>query len=482
MLDPENYTVACQLFIRLLGLIYFFAFFPFLFQIRGLIGKNGILPVKAFLNRIHLALGRRSYYRLPTLFWFNCSDRALMAVVITGTLLSIALLFGIYPALLLPLLMILYISIISVGQDFLSFGWEMFLMEITANAILLSWTTTPNLFAWLSVNFLVARFHLQSGAVKLQSGDRNWHKLTALHYHYQTQPIPNTTAWFFHHTPSWFKKFSCGMMFFIELVMPIFVFANAELRLITFLSFAGLQYFIWLTGNFSYLNSMSVALSVVLISNGYFGAPASAASAFGLADALASIGGVTLLSLQLMRLWTHFFPNPLFSHILSWVSPFHIANRYGIFAIMTTKRYEIVVEGSDDGVVWKEYLFKHKPSEVSRRPRRISPYQPRIDWQAWFLPFSSYQAEPWFQSFLKHLLKGTPEVLKLLRSNPFPERPPKYIRAIAYDYVYSDWGDKDWWKRTYMGSYSPVLSNTNSGKQQALEAHIIEPPKPGGLT
>ncbi len=170
-----------------------------------------------------------------------------------------------------------------------------------------------------------------------------------------------------------------------------------------------------------------------------------------------------------MRFYQHFAPNAIFRSILDTLGPYHLANRYGIFAVMTTSRYEIVIEGSEDGHIWKEYLFKHKPSELKRRPRRIAPYQPRLDWQAWFLPFTDFESERWFQSFMYHLLKGTPEVLALLRGNPFPDQPPKYVRAVVYLYEFSSKELKKqsgfWWKRTYVDTYSPVLALKTTPKE-----------------
>jgi lipase maturation factor 1 len=465
MYQPDQYTLASKLFIHLLGLIFFFAFFPFIFQIKGLMGKKGILPVANYLRYIKNHLGKRAYAEYPTIFWFDSSDRALIGTAIAGTVLSVLLFLGVFPPILIPLLYVLYISIIRVGQDFLSFGWELFLMEIAANAFLLSLTEVPNPFVWISINLLLFRFHLQAGAVKLQSGDVNWHNLTALCYHYQTQPIPNTTAWYAHKLPLWFQKVSCLAMLVIEIPLAFGVFGSPEMRLVVFFCFFGLQLFIWLTGNFSYLNYMTAVLSVLLISDHVLSpimGPVEVVAPPAIwVNVLISSAAIALITLQIMRLWHHFFPNAVFERVLNKVYNYYIANRYGIFAVMTTKRYEIVIEGSDDGKTWKEYTFKYKPSEINRRPRRISPYQPRLDWQVWFLPFSNYQNEQWFQNFLHHLLKGTPEVLTLLRGNPFPNIPPKYVRTLMYDYVFSDAKTKketgEWWKRTYVGGYSPIL-------------------------
>lgn len=465
MYEPDNYLIASKLFIHLLGIIYFFAFGALIPQIRGLIGRNGILPIERYLYHMRLRLGKRCYYYLPSVFWFNASDTALMAVTITGTILSMLLFLGIAPPVILLLVYILYLSIVSTGQDFLSFGWDMFLMEITINAIFLSCTDVPNLFMWISLNFLLFRFHFQAGTVKIQSGDKSWATLTATCYHYQTQPIPNTQAWFFHKLPRWFQKVSCLLVLVVEILIPVATFGNEEIRLGGFICLVSLQFLIWFTGNFSYLNYLTTFFCVILLSDRYlepiFG-PAPTPTETPLLGAIAiSCVGCILIALQLIRMWTHFIWNPRFAKILKWISPFHLAHRYGIFAVMTTKRYEVVVEGSNDGKQWKEYTFKYKPSEVTRRPRRISPYQPRIDWQAWFLPFSNFHSEQWFINFLYRLLEGSPQVLKLLRNNPFPNKPPKYIRARLYDYTFTDFETKrktgQWWNRVLVERYSPTL-------------------------
>jgi len=466
MFSPEDYTIIANLLPRLLGAIYFIAFWPFLFQIRGLLGENGILPVTLYLSYIKQRLGKRAYYLVPSLFWFNASNRALMGVCALGIVCSLLLVFGIYPSFMLLCVYLLYLSIISVGQDFLSFGWEVFLQEVALNTLLLSLTPMPNLMVWISINFLLFRFYLQSGVVKLQSQDPNWKNLTAVAFHYESQPIPNTVAWYFHKLPMWFHKFSCLFMYFVEIVAPFFLFLTEEIRLVVCFLFLSLQFFIWLTGNFSYLNYVTIVFSLILLNNSfleYWGMTTPQVFAPPLLlDSFLSVAGASLLTLQVFRLWDHFFPNARFRTILNQVSNLHLANRYGIFAIMTTTRYEMVVQGSDDGKTWKEYTFKHKPSELSRRPRRIAPYQPRIDWQAWFLPFRPFNQEYWFQSFIAHCLRGNKEVLALLRHNPFPDHPPKYINTVVYIYTFTSFAEKkatgNWWNRRFIGFYGPICS------------------------
>lgn len=466
MYDTQAYTIIAHLFPRLLGFIYFCAFGAFIFQMKGLFGTNGILPISNFLGWIEMRYGKKRFYAVPSLLWINSSDKVQLGLVWLGTFLSVLLMLGVYPSLMLGLLYILYLSLESVGQDFLSFGWEGFLLETGFYAFFLSLSDVPNLAMWICINLLLFRFHFQAGAVKFQSCDKTWRDMTALSYHYQTQPIPNTIAWYIHKFPMWFHKASAILMFVIELIIPFGIFFTQDIRLIVFVFFFGLQFFIWFTGNFSYLNHLTVVLSTILLNN------ASLLYLYPFTtnypptplylDLFLTVVGSIFTVLQLMRLWHHFYPDRHFNACLAWLSPFNLICRYGIFAVMTTHRYEIVVEGSDDQIAWKEYTFKFKPSEVSRRPGRVSPYQPRVDWQIWFLPFTTFNSAYWFQSFLTHLLQGTQDVLKLIRENPFPEKPPKFIRAAAYEYVFSSAKEKKetgaWWVRTFKGYYSPNLT------------------------
>lgn len=469
MFEVTDYTAIASLFPRLLGFIYFFAFGAFLFQIKGLIGKNGILPVDNFLSLLRTYYPKKRFLLAPSLFWINASDSALLIVPTLGTVCSIFLILGFAPSFFLFAVFCLYFSIESVGQDFLSFGWEGFLLEITLNAFFISLTTVPNLMMWISLNLLLFRFHFQAGVSKLLSRDESWRDLTAISFHYQTQPLPNTIAWYVYRLPLWIHKVSVVMMFLIEIVLPFGIFGNQEMRLIVFVGFAGLQYFIWITGNLSFLNHLTFVFSMILLNNGALSyvmeiPPIGHPPSLSLDIFLTLIGSLLTL-LQVIQQWQYFYSNKYLSELFYWLSTLHIVNRYGIFAVMTTSRYEIVVEGSQDGIKWEEYFFKYKPSEITRRPRRISPYQPRIDWQVWFLPFTDFHSAGWFQSFLVHLLRGNPEVTALLRKNPFSEKPPRYVRAVMYEYVFSTPEEKKkhgwWWRRMLVGQYSPTLSLKN---------------------
>jgi len=468
MWDPNQYLIAIDLFFRLIGVIYFFAFFPFTYQIKGLLGSNGILPVNRYLEAIKRLYGRKAYKLVPTLFWLNSSDQCLVLTMWAGVIASLLLALGIGTPIMILLLYLLHLSLVSVGQDFLGFGWELYLLEITCNSFFLSLTAQPNVFIWISLNILLFRFHFQGGAVKLQSHDVNWRNLTAVGFHYQSQPIPNTLAWFAYKLPISINKFSTVLMFIIELIIPFGIFGPEWMRMITFIFFAGLQLMIWATGNFSYLNHLTLAFTTILVGNTYLGylfaAPSPPEAPYLAIDIFLSCIGIFLITFQLLNFWESMlqWSNKFIRKIEKMISPFHIINRYGIFAVMTTQRIEIVIEGSLDGIVWQEYIFKYKPSEINYRPRRNSPIQPRLDWQMWFLPFSNYYNNIWFQNFLALLLKGEKDVVALVRKAPFGDTPPRYIRAIAYDYEFSDWNalksKGEWWKRKYAGIYSPTLT------------------------
>lgn len=452
----------------MLGVIYIVAYIPFVLQIKGLLGSDGILPINDYLPFIKRRFGKRGYTLIPTLFWFNASDTALLALSWSGIFLGALLAIGFYPAVVLFLLYLVQLSLASAGQDFLSFGWETYLLELTVGAFLLVSTTPFNIFGWLGLNVLLLRFHYQAGISKIQSHDKNWRNLTALSYHYLTQPLPNAQAWYFDKLPIWVHKVCAVIMFYAELIVPWLIFSPPEVRLFVFTQLVGLQFTIWFTGNLSFLNHLTVVSCIILLHNKFLGPLSGVALPVGEPSPLfwqitLSILGAGYLFLQVINLLQTFIPLRFFQSILHFFLPYHLAYPHGIFAVMTIKRYEIIVEGSDDGETWKEYEFYFKPDDVKWRPRRISPFQPRLDWQAWFLPFGPFGVgrQAWFESFLTKLLQGSKPVLKLLRTNPFPVKPPQYIRALVYDYKFTSFQEKketsQWWKREFAGAYSPTF-------------------------
>jgi hypothetical protein len=465
-LDPSGYTLAIDLLVRAIGLLYIIVYIPFLYDIRGLIGKDGILPLSEYLPIIKERLGNKRFYYLPTLFWINSSDRALLGIVWFGMLLGFLLMLGICPPLILFMLYLVHLSLTSAGQDFMHFGWETFLMEITQGAFLIVATLPYNTIGWIGLNFLLFRFHFQAGYSKILSQDPNWKNLTAISYHYLTQPLPNTISWYFHKLPLWFHKLSVGIMFYGEMLIPFAIFSPPEVRLFVFTQLVGLQLTIWFTGNLSYLNHMTIICCIILVHNKFLEPFLGAAAPMGDPSPWLWQGFITVLAsgwlaLEVINFVHMIFPRHIFNRILSFFYPLHMAYPHGIFAVMTTKRYEIIIEGSNDGQNWREYQFFYKPGDIAWRPRRISPYQPRLDWQAWFLPFRSFNTQLWFQQFLTKLLQGSYRVTKLLKYNPFPDSPPRFIRALVYDYEFTTSKEREetghWWKRRLLGSFSPTM-------------------------
>jgi len=309
-----------------------------------------------------------------------------------------------------------------------------------------------------------------SAAAKLTSGDPTWRHLTALTFHYETQCLPPWTAWYAHHLPLAFQRFSCATMFVIEGLVPFLFFAPRRLRFAGAFATIGFQLLIAITGNYGFFNWLTIALCVPLLDDGVFRrtpVTADRIPAGGCAPAwLLRPVAVALLALSLVPLgdvvglsrgWLG--PLPALERQLS---PLDVVNRYGLFAVMTTRRLEISIEVSDDGVRWREYPFRWKPGDVTRRPAFVAPYHPRLDWQMWFAALSEFGRDRWFLAFCRALLEGSPSVRALMGRDPHPGAPPRYVRALAYDYHYSDAGTRRatgaWWTRALIGPYGPALA------------------------
>jgi hypothetical protein len=285
-------------------------------------------------------------------------------------------------------------------------------------------------------------------------------------YHYETQPLPTWTSWFMHQLPAWCQIASVGFLFWAELVAPIFVFGPRRVRMVGFASMVLLQALIAATGNYGFFNLLTVTLCLILVEDRDWGwtagdRPEPRRPGWWRKAPIAAIGAV-LVAVTTMEALDRspiavVCPRPL-KELRRWVEPFHSANAYGLFAVMTTERPEILLEGSDDGRTWKPYTFRWKPGDVSRRPRFCSPHMPRLDWQMWFAALAGdCRLQAWFLAFERRLLEGSPEVLRLLGPDPFPDQPPRYLRARLYVYRFTGWGDRDWWRREEAGWFCPPV-------------------------
>ena len=481
-----TYLLSGWLFLRLIGLIYLTAFVSLGVQIKGLVGSKGILPARDFLLA-NQSWGSARFLQIPTLCWGNASDVFLQFLCQGGAALSLLLVVGIAPIPLLILLWIFYLSLFSVCRIFLSYQWDILLLEAGFLAVFIApiellpifppAAAPSRIILWL-LWWLAFRLMFSSGFAKWRSRDRTWRNLTALRYHYETQPLPAWTAWHMHQLPGWFHKLSVLVMFAIELVAPLFVFTPPPFSSVAGAAFVLLMLLIMATGNYCFFNLLAIALSVLLFDdafwltlckrfspNAQFALSGSVSSGWPLWVTVPLALVVALLSVEviarLFRVMAQ-WPKPI-ERLIEWLEPFHLVNGYGLFSVMTTERPEIIVEGSHDGVAWEAYEFKWKPDEVRRRPRFVAPHQPRLDWQMWFAALSYYHGVPWFRHFLLRLLRGSSDVLALMRKNPFADKPPRFVRAVLYDYRFTDFtagrATGAWWRRERRGLYSPVLSS-----------------------
>jgi lipase maturation factor 1 len=467
-------------FLRTLALIYLAAFWSLNSQIMGLAGHNGIVPATQAMSNVRAYAGQQNlgvsrYFLEPTLCWISASDRFLRGLCVVGMAASVLLLFGIASPLCVAALWLLYLSLTTVCGVFLQFQWDNLLLETGLLAILLgpfnlfsrpARERDPSLIIVWLFRWLLFRLMFQSGCVKLLSGDSLWRNLTALSVHYETQPLPTWIGWYAHQLPMWAQKSSCALMFFVELVVPFLIFAPRRVRMWAVPPLVGLQVVIMLTGNYCFFNWLTIALCLFLVDDQILRRPWPSAAplskrlllvrnvAFGVVAAvLALLSLLPLMSMFGLRSW----PRPVIA-MYQAAAPFRSVNGYGLFAVMTPSRPEIIVEGSNDGQRWLRYEFKYKPGELNRRPQFVAPHQPRLDWQMWFAALGDYHGNPWFVNFCIRLLQGRPEVLALLEKNPFPDSPPKYIRASVYDYRFTGFGSRDWWRRELKGGYLPPIS------------------------
>lgn len=435
----------------MIGIVYFIAFTSFGIQAMGLIGWHGILPFGDYLRSVRQELGSAAYWDAPTLLWLRPSDGALTSVWIAGAVLALVAVAGLRQRTALAGCLVLWLSICTVGQDFLSFQWDILLSE--AGFLALFADSSPVrvfVFRWL-----IFRLMFFSGAVKLASGDPAWHHLTALSYHYETQPLPTPVAWYMHQLPAAFQKASTGFVFAAELIVPFLFFGPRPIRHIGAWMTIALQLLILTTGNYTFFNLLTIVLSLSLFIEWHKPADLSRFQR-ALSIALATFIGL-VSSLLFFELFSIPVPAPG-AAILRMVSPLRIVNSYGLFAVMTTVRNEIIVEGSNDGETWLAYEFPYKPGDVMRAPPIVAPHQPRLDWQMWFAALGTYEDNRWFVNFMVRLLQGERAVLRLLRYNPFPDGPPKYVRASLYQYHFTRFGDRAWWSREDRGIYFPPVS------------------------
>lgn len=487
-----TYRLSRWLFLRLLALVYLVAFVSLWVQIDGLIGSGGILPLGDYLSQIHERFGSEAYRLLPTLTWFSHSDGFLHALCASGVGLSLLLMVGVAPIPVLLALWAVYLSLQLSGQIFLGFQWDILLLESGFCAIFfapaewrprLPWNTTGPSRAgrWLLWSLLF-KLMVLSGAVKLISLDPTWWGLTALDYHYFTQPLPLRTSWYAHHLPAWFQKLSVLVMFVVEIGVPFLIWGPRRLRLAACAALVGFQVLIAATGNYGFFNLLTAVLCVPLLDDAFLERflPAGCRGkrrglpgwwrAVGRVVRVAFVSCLLLLSgLSFLREVVRTAPRSGSGGPLIWgepllraIDPFNTVNGYGLFRGMTTTRPEIVIEGSADGRSWQEYEFRYKAGDVTRSPRLAAPHMPRLDWQMWFAALNPQRNYGWLERLAVRLLEGAPQVEALLERVSAGDTPPRYLRLVRYTYEFSEPAERKadgaWWRRQRQGELTRPLS------------------------
>lgn len=493
--EKPTYFLSRWLFLRGLALVFAIAFLSYGSQIDGLIGSRGVLPIAEFVERVRSVSPDTGFLELPTFCWWSASDATLRLQCGAGVLLSIALFVGLAPRACLVLLWALYLSLATAGQVFLSFQWDVLLLETAIFAIPfapatwlpgLSREKPPSPAALFLVRWLLFRLMFASALTKITYGDESWHDGTAIAYHYWTQPLPTVFGWWANQLPAWFHRASCVVMYGIELGLPFLAFFGRGPRIVAFAGLVLLQALIALTGNYGFFNLLSVVLCVSLLDDAVLVRllPKRLIDRFGRSGRLGQVGDLdhprparrlsiagriaSWILAGLVVLQTTFtllanvraideLPAPV-AAIDRAIGSFRSLNDYGLFRVMTKERREIEIQGSDDGIAWKPYLFRWKPGDLESAPIWVQPHMPRLDWEMWFAALGSMRSNPWLGELQDRLLEGSPSVLGLLGENPFPKRPPRFVRAILFEYRFTTRSERaagaGYWTRGLVGTYA----------------------------
>ncbi|MBV8069442.1 MAG: lipase maturation factor family protein [Acidobacteriaceae bacterium] len=478
--DLRGYWLTRLLLERGIGIICLIAFLAALNQFKPLLGERGLLPVPLWIRQV-------PFRASPSLFFWLPRDWAFVAFSWAGIVLSSLVIAGIATrytwsnAVVWAAIYLIYLSFVNVGQTFYAFGWESILLEACFFAIFLGGSrAVPQPIPIYLFRWLLFRIMFGAGLIKLR-GDECWRNLTCLYYHYETQPMPNPLSWYFHWAPHWVNKGGVLFNHFSELVVPFFYFVPQPVAGIAGLITIAFQCSIIASGNLSWLNWLTLFLAFSTLDAKFFSGlvKLSTPALHPVLPPTQWVNYALLLLVVLMSI-------PVITNMLSArqimntsFNSLHLVGTYGAFGSITQTRYEVIVEGTSDAVItpatrWREYQFKGKPGDVNERPWQIAPYHLRLDWLMWFAAMGSYQNYPWFVNFAAKLLQGDKSVLSLLRANPFPGKPPHFIRAQLYEYHFTTPDEHRathaWWKRTFTEQWFPVVSLDSPGFRQVLQS------------
>jgi lipase maturation factor 1 len=519
--DPRagfaDHLIARWLFLRALGLIYFSAFLALLYQVRGLIGAQGILPAGEFLGALH-RIGWLRFWYAPTLLWFSGSDRWLMALCWAGLVASLLVVANLWPRVMLLVCFLSFLSFVGAAEDFSGYQSDGMLLEAGFLALFLA--PAGVLPGWgerqpgsRAAMFLLLwewfRIYFESGVVKLESGDPTWRNLTAMYEYYQNGPLPTWIGWYLQHLPHWFPIATAALTLAMELVLVWIAFLGRRGRIVCFFVVTAWQIGVIATANYAFLNYLVLVLALLVLDDALLvrmvpiqwrqglavtyvdGATLREAAesraetrAVGGLEAVGIWARVVLLTwvgyatlVPLVQMFWREVPVPEWP--VAWLEPLRIANQYGLFAVMTPHRYEIEFQGSENGTDWVAYPFQYKPQAVNERPRIYAPYQPRFDWNLWFASLGNWREYPWVVRTEELLLENDPAVLGLFAGNPFPQAPPRMVRAVLWQYWFSTPEEKRtqgvWWRRELVGAYAPTLVKLPEGGFGVVQGTDLPP-------
>ena len=479
--DPSkpSYLTARWIWLRALGGIFFSAFYSLYFQIHGLIGPDGILPATGYLDALRHALGWKRYWLIPSLLWINAGDRALDVLVWTGLVASVAIVLNLWPRVSIAIAGICFLSFIAVAQDFASYQSDGMLLEAALLSIFfaprgvrpgLGADQPPSRASIFMLRWEWFRIYLESGVVKILSGEPQWRDLTAMDKYYENGPLPTWIGWYVQHWPHAFHAATAALTLIVELLVCWLVFFPKWSRRIAFIITTPLQIGIILTANYAFLNYLVLFLGFLLLDDDAFrvSCPAPRASR-------PSYAAAVVIPLIFVTTVAAFFM-PYFPTV-QLLEPFRVANTYGLFAVMTRARYEIEFQGTSDGNTWIVYPFRYKPQDVRKAPGIYAPYQPRFEWNLWFASLGTWVENRWVLNTEVRLLQNQPAVLQLFAGNPFAQKPPIAARAMRWQYWFTSTEEKSktgaWWNRRLIGGYAPVVRRMSDG---TIEVESTETP------
>jgi hypothetical protein len=528
---PSDRFLSRWIFLRALGAIYFSAFFSLVLQIRGLIGPEGVLPASEYLKSVAEQVGHARYWYVPSVLWFSGSSHMLMGLCWVGMAAAVLLVLNLWPRGMLVVCFVCFLSFVSAARDFSGYQSDGMLLEAGFLSLFLApgglrprlgEMRPPVRAALYLLLWEWFRIYFESGVAKMAGGDPEWRNFTAMDDYYQNGPLPTWIGWYVQHFPHWFHGATAFFTLALELVLIWLAFLPRRFRIALFLVVTPWQIGIILTANYTFLNYLVLILAFLLLDDRFLmrffpgkwkrpllalpltaaghpdlpaseqlsvlalswcpstdEAPASKAASldgwqrnrFWLSPLRVAITAVLLIwifyatAAQMVWMIT---PAPLPTSPVALLDPFRIANRYGLFAVMTRGRYEIEFQGSNDGQTWIAYPFRHKPQELNKPPRIYAPYQPRLDWNLWFASLGEWRDNPLVLRTERCLLSNDPDVLALFAGNPFPQAPPRQVRAVLWQYWFTSIAEKRehglWWRREPLGLYAPAIRLDSGGK------------------